>query len=529
MSSPAPTGQFQEDLQRGSWDIPFWSERFLGVKMHPGQIRFANAVRARNKTLWRAAYLTICCSAGNRAGKTLALAIVILHSIFYKIGTKPPADSSKDLERWMKAEYVWYHFGIRQEISELVFWELVKLATGVHEAQHGGDGCPLSNEIPDWASWDKKYQGEYRWFVLSPLFGGGQIHFRTTMEKALGTLGRDMHGISYDECGFDTNLDFVIGEVLDLRRLGTGGQLLLVSTPTEGLTSFADVWETGNPEAPDRKPNRYSVRMSTRENVGYGLDRTMFERVVSDMPQELVPQNIDGYFIEGRTNYFSALAVDRAFDAELQNEKEAIDGHHYVQGVDAATTYDSTYSVVLDCSNVERVVGVKITRLRGRQSTDSIVALTSNTHNAYNVSKPGLRTTCSTAIDATGWGGKMFREALDATGMSPLRNIEFGGTRQKKLKMLGDVKTMLDQGKIVFPRSEVWLSLRRQLAGYKLADRKMETDAVMALVCAVAEARRHPGSDATSSVPFDPFGGEGGVPVSVPDWLKGTIYAREAS
>ena len=66
-------GSFQEDPARGRYDIPFFTERFLGIKLHPGQVRFAEAVAARDaKRPWVAAYLTICVSAGNRAGKTLA-------------------------------------------------------------------------------------------------------------------------------------------------------------------------------------------------------------------------------------------------------------------------------------------------------------------------------------------------------------------------------------------------------------------------------------------------------------------------
>jgi hypothetical protein len=322
-----------------------------------------------------------------------------------------------------------------------------------------------------------------------------------------------MHGISYDECGFDERLEFVVSEVLDLRRLGTGGQLLLISTPTEGITVFSDYWETGNPDAPDRMVDRMSIRMSTRENVNYGLDRVTFERLVENMPPELVPQNIDGYFIEGRANYFSAQAVDRAFDGNLPELQSAKHLHVYVQGVDAALT-DDTYSIVLDCTNQEKVVGVKVERKRGRQTVDLILALTADSHNAYNVTKPELRSSCATAIDATGFGGKMFKEMLG--GISPLRAIEFGGSRQKKLKLLGDLKTMLDTGKLVMPRSGLWLRVRRQLLGYKLEDRKIEQDAVMALACAVSEVRRTR-SPLAEAVTFNPFLPDSSVPPT-PRW-----------
>jgi hypothetical protein len=32
--------------------------------------------------------------------------------------------------------------------------------------------------------------------VVNPLLGGAEIHFRTTNERAFGSLGKDMNGIS---------------------------------------------------------------------------------------------------------------------------------------------------------------------------------------------------------------------------------------------------------------------------------------------------------------------------------------------
>ncbi len=510
----AESPSFKADFDRGNWDIPFFAKRFLDVNLHPGQIRFANTVRARTPSLWRAAYLTICLSAGNRAGKTLILAIVLLHSMIYKIGMQPPKGTARDQERWLKAEYIAFHFAIRQEVADLVYWELVKLLSGVHEAQKSGVGCPLVNDIPNAATWDRKYLGEYRWFVLNPMLGGAELHFRTSVEKAMSTLGRNMHLISFDECGFEPNLEMIVNEVLHLRRLQTGGQLLLISTPTEGITIFSDYWEAGNPEAPDRAPGRMSVRMSTRENVGYGLDRTTFDRLVEDMDPDLIPQNIDGYFIEGRESYFNARVVDDAFVTDLPELQPAKHLHQYVQGVDAGLK-DATWAIVLDCTDQNRVVGVKAVRERFRQTTDTMIALTADNHNAYTSTRPDLRASCATAFDATGWGGKMFKEMLG--GITPLRAIEFGGSRQKKLKLLGDLKTMLDTGKLVMPRSGLWLQVRRQLSKYKLADSKIEQDAVMALACAVAEVRRTPPISSTP-VNFDYFAGDTGTPRKTSFW-----------
>lgn len=489
---------FARDLARGRWDISFWAERFLGVKGHPGQVAFWNAILMRDMTGWQPRYLDIALAAGNRAGKTLAEAIAHAHSTFYKIGMKPPRVlSQRSLVQWSNLPYEWYHFAIAQETSELAYVELVRLLQGSHEAQP--NGCPLTNELGgEVATWDKKYRGEYLWVRFHPVFGGGSIHYRTTGEKAIGSLGKDMNGISYDEAGFDPNFEFVVNEVLHMRRLSTGGQLWLVGTATEGLTAFADHWYKGDPSAPDKKRDSYSLRMSTRDNVGFGISQTMFDRLVASMPQELVPQNIDGMFLEGKHNYFSQVAVDEMFTNDLPEVSPAKRGHRYVQGADPAIRYDSTWSVVLDISSVP-ATGVLASRHSGRSTTPVIAALVANAHQAYT----GEHYSCLTGIDSTGMGGAMFREALPI----PVRSVEFGGTRGKKLKLLGNLKTAIEQRKMRFPRSGHWLQLRRQLLGYRLSDKGLPTDAVMALAVAWDMVRLNPNPGVVAPT-FDYFGSQ---------------------
>lgn len=489
------SGQFATDIARGRWDIGFFSERFLGVTLHPGQLRFADAVLMRDESGWRPRNLDISVSAGNRAGKTLIEAVCQFHSTFYKLGMEPPRLTSLDsMARWNAAAYEWYHFAIAQETSELAYIELVRLMQGTHEAQK--NGCPLTKELgPQVVTWDKKYRSEYLWIVIHPVFGGGSIHYRTTGEKAIGSLGKDMNGISYDEAGFDPNFEFVVNEVLHMRRLSTGGQLWLVGTSTEGMTAFADKWHEGDPDAPDKQIDKFSMRMSTRENIGFGIEQTMFDRLVASMPEALVPQNIDGFFLEGKSSFFSQASVDEAFIADLPEIQAAQGGHRYVQGADPALTYDSTWSIVLDVTNPLSARGVLASRQRGRTTGPVIAALVTNAHNAYTAK----HYSCSTGIDATGFGGAMFRDLLPIA----VRSVEFGGTRGKKLKLLNDLKAALENKRLRFPRSGLWLQLRRQLLGYRLSDQKLETDAVMALAVAVTMLKQAPPGQ--SVMPFDYF------------------------
>jgi len=496
---------FTADLARARWDVDFFSWRFLGIKLHPGQKRIAKAYLRRSKGGWRALYLWIMVAAGNRAGKTLALSIIILHSCIYKMGQKPPDDLTEGaVKRWASLPYHWFHFALQQENAELVYSELRAILEGRHPAQKAKDvdgnpvGCPLVNEmgLDNVLGQDieKKYRGDYAWIVLHQRLGGAEIHFRSVAEKALGSLGRDMHGVSFDEVGLiGPKLPFILNEVLHFRRLGTGGQFVLISTPSEDTgPEFRDLWYTGDPEADDRLPRRFSTRMSTRDNVGYGIDRAVFEAMIDGMDEGIVAQNIDGYFIQGKSAYFNAASVESCFVDWLPERMGPRRGRSYAQGVDPAKTHDSAWSIVLDVmiepeAEEQVAIGVWADEVRGRLTTPELVGLASIPHNLYD--NPRLGSHCSTAIDATGFGGKMFKEALEQE-VPAVRSIEFGGSLQRKRKLLGDVRTMMDEGRLFLPRHGIWLKVRRQLLGYKLDDRKIEQDAVMALACAVAEVRR---------------------------------------
>lgn len=512
--------QFAADMMRARWDVDFFCERFLGFKPHPGQSRLFHAYILRDESRWMARYLTLCIAAGNRAGKTLGLAVVILHSVIFKMGKEPPNPLDiRSIERWLSLGYDWYHFGIHSEVAELVFYEITKLFSGTHEAQKAG--CPLTEALGEnIADWSKKYRGEYLMIKMHPLLGGGTIHFRTTGERAIGSLGKDMDGESYDECAFDPNFDFIVDEVLHMRRMSTGGQLILIGTMTEGLTAFADKWQEGNPEAPDKKIDSYSLRISTRENIGFGIDQRMFDRLLAGMPPYLIPQNIDGFAIESREAFFGSQSVNAVFDETLPEYQSSTPGHRYVQGVDPALTYDSTWSLVLDITGGQTWRGVWVDRLTGRQTSLVVAALALNAHNAYN--DPSKRITCHTGLDATGFGGKMFRDLLPIS----VRMVEFGGTKAKKLMLLNQLKKVIEDGRLKLPRHGKWLGVRRQLLGYKLDDRKIEQDAVMALAVAVDVAKRNPGA-AAENVPFDYFGaGPSGVS-SGPELLRRINAARQ--
>jgi hypothetical protein len=450
----------------------------------------------RDQTAFRPYWLTVSISAGNRAGKTLLVAIAVAHHVLFKMGLRPPDPyDDVELDRFNRLPYDWYHFGIQQEIGELLWHNIVSLLEGTHEAQRK-HGCPLTDSLGPIAKYDQKERGEYRWVQFDPVLGGGEIHFRTTAERGVGSLGKDMNGISFDECGFERNFTFIVNEVLHNRRLSTGGPMWFISTPSEGFTEFSDEFKRGDPDNPLREPDRISFYMSTRDNIGYGIEKDIFDRLVRGIPPHLIPQNIDGRFIQGRTAFFDARAVDAMFVPGIPEERPREPAHRYVQGVDPAAVYDATWSIVLDGTVDGRAEGVRATRREGKQKVVDVAAMVVSTHRSYT----GDGATCETAVDVTGMGGKVFKELLG--DLHPFRGVEFGGTKKQKMRLLTDLKGLIEQGRLRFPRVGVWLQLRRQLLAYVLDDRKIEQDAVMALAVATKQLMRQM-ANAKDTAPFD--------------------------
>lgn len=478
-------GSVARDLALGRTDVKFFAARWLGIDGNPGQSKWWAACAERDESGWRPRYLTTVVSAGNRAGKTLAMAVLCFHHAFYKLGLKSPERTQEDALRWMSQPYDWYHIGIQQETAELVYRELVSILEGIHPAQKG-KGCPITKEIGGIAAYDKKYRGEYPWIKIHPQFGGANIHFRTTQDKAKALLGKDMHGISFDEAAFEPYLDLIYQEVLNLRRLSTGGPLHFIGTPTEGQNFYADLWERGDERNPNRDPQFISFRLSTRDNVGYGLSPDTFDAILRQQDAYLIPQNIDGEFIEARESFFSAQSVEQCFFVDLADDVAPVSGRRYVQGVDPGISSDATWAVTIDYTDRQGMRGVRARRRSGKQSIAAVVNMVRESHLLYNEG----RSFCTTVVDSTGMGGRLFQQEFSV--VRPLRGVDFGGTKAKKVEMLNDLRAVIDKKQLRFPKSGPWLELRKQLLGYRLDDRKLETDAVMALAIAVRHALRNP-------------------------------------
>lgn len=478
-SEDTATQDFLQKLAATRWDIPAFAA-LLGLRVHPGQERFFKAVLRRDRSGYRAANLFVYLASGNRAGKTLGLAILILHAMVFKLGLPTPDGTDKGARLWNQHPWHAWHFGLQQEVADLTRQAMEAIIKGTHPAQ-GGRGCPMADVFgPKWAEVLKEGSQGLPYIRLASWLGGAQAHFRTTTEKGLGQLGKDMNFISYDECGFDHHLHFIVNEVFHFRRLATGGQIVLISTPSEAFGEFKDIFAQGDESSPEKRKHHIAVRMSTRENVGFGISAVELARIIESMPEHLIPQNVDGFFLRPRGAFFDPIAVEACFLETLPPHQAPKPMHRYVDGVDPALTRDDAWLLMLDYTDPDNIVGVDVLRMRGLKDFKVVVENVETTHARYNRGSSH----CTTSMDVTGMG-KAFHSALKH--IKPFRRVEFGGSGKAKLKLLTDLKQLIESGRIHFPSEGDWLELRKQLLAYRLDDSKLKTDGVMALACAAKQ------------------------------------------
>jgi hypothetical protein len=133
------------------------------------------------------------------------------------------------------------------------------------------------------------------------------------------------------------------------------------------------------------------------------------------------------------------------------------------------------------------LTGVSLDRQEGKQTTRGIVALGARDHARYASDGADVET----GVDGTALGGHMFRDLLEES-IPAVRTIEFGGVVSTKRKLLSDLRTAFDEGRIKLPASGYWAEVQKQCLNYKLADRKLEQDLVMCLAIIVKIARALP-------------------------------------
>lgn len=109
--------------------------------------------------------------------------------------------------------------------------------------------------------------------------------------------------------------------------------------------------------------------------------------------------------------------------------------------------------------------------------------------------EPGYGPRALTGFDATSMGGVILKQML--ARLNPKRPVNFAG--KVKMSALTSARAVLTKGECVVPKS--WVRLQREVLSYRLDDKKLVQDAVMAFAGAAHVAAT--GFGTSRRLPFD--------------------------
>ena len=147
-----------------------------------------------------------------------------------------------------------------------------------------------------------------------------------------------MNGWSWDESAFDPNLTFVFDEVLNLRRMSTGGQTGPHRARRPRAHAVRRPVAAGRPARPRPAADSTRCGSSTRDNVGFGIDAAHVRPHAAHGPESSRPPEHRRLLHRGAAAVLRhAPSIEAVFETELPDRRRAESNHQYVQGVDPAS------------------------------------------------------------------------------------------------------------------------------------------------------------------------------------------------
>lgn len=480
-------------------DPIYFAEEVLGVRLNPAQKRWFRLARAAPNG-WQWLYRRVAHVAANQIGKTVGLAILILWASNYKIGIR-----KGNWDFWFSSPYKWFHLAPTHPQALHVYRDLQQLVNGTHPAQFDKETGKRRKFLwPEGFAKEVKFDAQYPGFKL---WNGAEIQFRTSADKAAALQGYVAHGISIDEAAFEDHLHFVLDQAIKLRLISTGGPLWLVSTPN-GINDYYEVitamQQAGNNtfhervwEAPQKKWALVWSHIS--DNIGYGLTQEDVDFMEEDVDPATKEQQLRGAFLTPRDSFFvPADNILKSWVKGLKQRELPQNNHRYVIFWDPSVSGagDPTVCIIIDVTK-KPWRGVWFNRWETPMRANDLLQEMHRIHALWNtaVGNVGFRPRAITGYDATSMGGVILTQQL--ANMTPKRPFNFGGGKAK-INALTNMRAALSRHDVWFP--EDWLRLQRETLTYRLDDKKLVQDCVMAAAGALQIAAR--GFSGAPSKPF---------------------------
>jgi len=503
--------QFTDEVRK---DPVEFADKILGIQLHPGQIKW----------LKNADKLINFLRPGNRFGKTLSEGIMhIWHAT-----TKPGLfGKARNEAEWMSIDYPTLVFGPEYEQSR----ELLRLIVDIVEGNLLIPCCPFcdSHRIHKESAKDKQFdcvdckqkfvEPEHR--VNHSLLKGWAIEKDSsnaqlmphliwfnnskTLARSYDEMGKafKMKALAYitgDECSDIQELYTFTTNTLLPRLINFKGIIHFVGTPQPDGFDYQRMIEMAEEAMQRPNPNMYTQKGSVYENIF--VDAAYVQQIEDVADPELRRQIIDGEFVQLGDKYFGFDRIRNMVDPNIVMLKEGYVGRNYLVSVDFA--YGSSdwadYTVILVFDYTEEPWKVVyFDRFKAKEVPVPV---------QYKMVKEIVDNfKARLIIDSSGPGGKNALAFLKEIHPIAFEAGPTGPTSSKKQEGLASLKAALDgAGNTELSRvvrtnpdgtkedlKKVWGSIRTpnipelisEMSNYKLDDKRLRTDCVMALMMGV--------------------------------------------
>lgn len=460
-------------IERGKTDIVFFAWYFLGLKLHPGQIRII-----RNAT----GMVNVIVS-GNRFGKTVLIAVRHIWFCFYKIGW----DASSG-EAWSKVRYRTVALAPDGKILSLDFDTIMAIMTSRFVISPKGSPVVTNKcRLGWWIETDRCRTTPNPFISFQD--STGILFYSTSDDKGTKAQG-DFFGYgSYDEGGRSHWLQLELEQNLGPRFSELNAPMDLVSTPAVDSPSLGyhyDIFQKGLRGEDGFK----SFEGSAYENVY--LPKHYFEREEERLRgNPIIEQVLNGKFVFAGSALYPLDEIQAAKDASLDASVGYQDGHKYVVGIDTALGDDEFVITVLDVTEapyrVVRLLGAKGASKSQDVHLADLIGIVEHYRRGYNL-KICLET----------WNGeaKSFYQLMP-TWMQNItkcwgsfqphkpsgraHRAAQGNTAARKADILVALRKVLSRGDLKIPNDS---ELIKQLSVYREDDTRLQTDRVISLALA---------------------------------------------
>ncbi len=424
-----------DDWLQGLQDPAYFAQRFLDIKLHPGQRSWLDGSAARENVL----------VTGNRWGKSFVSAVKLIRHALYRI--RPLKYDSAGRYRAVVAS-------ITQNQANLVFDQVVRLVRQ----------SPIVSPLMCNLTWTPYPKLEFD--------NGATIEARTTQNRGEHLLGNDYDLFIFDEVAFEASPEYVVEEVILMRLADREGRLDLVSTPNGKNWFYRRAREISQ-----RRRSGFYLSGDSRDNPN--ISRAYLDERVKYFTESRLKQNIMGQFVDAGGEILRGDYVDDAL-RRFESTAMPTDGadSFYLSGWDLARKQTATVGITVEvCGGRARVVALE----RFKQF-DWMVVIEKIKERQVNY--PGRL-----MIDATGLGDVVVEQLSDYNPEAVIF------TPATKAELLTNVELMHARGAIAYPRWEspdgagrVW-SLEDELREARW-DHNNQCDSLMALALALWPLRR---------------------------------------